>query len=150
GALTMLRRQIEQPTPRQTEIFEIALNGVNRMQDLIDDLLNLEHIESGVDVRNEPLDLRELVERCATDMGPVLPRREQTLKVEIDPALPSINGDERWLYRALINLLSNAHKYTQRGGVITIRATCRDNQEVILGVEDNGPGIPLEAQARLF
>ncbi|HLY26204.1 MAG TPA: GAF domain-containing protein, partial [Aggregatilineales bacterium] len=149
GALTMLRRQIEEPTPRQSEVFDIALNGVNRMQDLIDDLLNLEHIESGVDLHDEPLDLRELIERCSTDMGPVLPRREQTLNVEIDPELPFINGDERWLYRALINLLSNAHKYTQRGGTITVRATCR-NQEVFIEVVDNGPGIPLEAQARLF
>jgi signal transduction histidine kinase len=67
----------------------------------------------------------------------------------VDQELPIFFGDERWLYRALINLLSNAHKYTQREGTITLRAERRSN-EIAIQVEDNGPGIPLEAQARLF
>src|SRR5258708_20221562 len=53
------------------------------------------------------------------------------------------------MYRAWTNLMSNAHKYTQREGTITVRGELRE-EEIVVEVEDNGPGIPLEAQAHLF
>src|SRR5205085_5994053 len=106
SALTMLAKHLDEPTPTQTEVINIALNGINRMQDLIDDLLNLEHIESGVDLRHEPLSVLDLLERCAMDMWPVYQKREQTLQLDIDQTLPEYQGDERWLYRAITNLMS--------------------------------------------
>src|SRR5262249_12854755 len=83
------------------------------------------------------------------DMGPLFERRDQILVLEVDQDIPTYWGDERWLYRALINLMSNAHKYTQREGTITVRGELR-GEEIVIQVEDNGPGIPLEAQAHLF
>jgi two-component system phosphate regulon sensor histidine kinase PhoR len=149
SALTMLHKTWKNPTDTQQEVFNIALNGINRMQDLIDDMLNLEHIESGVDLRYEPMHIPDLVERCAFDMGPILQRKDQRLALEIDLSLPPFSGDQRWLYRALMNLLSNAHKYTQRESAIILRAQHHDD-DLIIQIEDNGPGIPVEAQARLF
>ncbi len=149
SALTMLHKTWKDPTDTQQEVFNIALNGINRMQDLIDDLLNLEHIESGVDLRHEPMSIPDLIERCAFDMGPILQRKEQHLTLDVDLSLPPFSGDQRWLYRALMNLLSNAHKYTQRESTITLHARQHEN-DLIIEVEDNGPGIPVEAQARLF
>jgi two-component system phosphate regulon sensor histidine kinase PhoR len=54
-----------------------------------------------------------------------------------------------WLHRALLNLLGNANKYTPPGGEITLRAYVQD-EELYLEVQDTGPGIPPEAQTRLF
>jgi PAS domain S-box-containing protein len=149
SALTMLQRQFHDPTPTQSEIISIAFSGINRMQDLIDDLLNLEHIESGVDLRREAVNISAMIELCALEMRPVFARREQALVVVSDPTMPIFHGDERWLFRAVTNLLSNANKYTPRGGKVTLRAELR-NGEIVIQVEDNGPGIPPEAQARLF
>ncbi len=149
SALTMLNKHWRDPTPTEREVFNIAISGLNRMQDLIDDLMNLEHIESGVDFRRDPIAIPELIERCAIDMGPVLQRKEQTLSLAVDHTLPTFHGDERWLYRALTNLISNAHKYTPQGSTITIRAGAQ-GPTLILQVEDDGPGIPVEAQSRLF
>jgi two-component system phosphate regulon sensor histidine kinase PhoR len=149
SALTMLSKNWKDPTVTEREVFNIALQGINRMQDLIDDLLNLEHIESGVDFRHEPFNMPRLVEQCVTEMGPMLQRKEQSLRLVVDQNLPPYNGDERWLYRALTNLISNAHKYTQRGSTITVRAEAHGSA-LVLQVEDNGPGIPPEAQGRLF
>ena len=149
SALTMLSRNWKNPTGSDQEVFNIALMGINRMQDLIDDLLNLEHVESGVDFRHEPISIAELVERCVIDIRTVLVRKEQSLNITVDPGLPVMFGDERWMYRALMNLLSNAHKYTPANSVIGISATLEDSQ-LALSVLDNGPGIPLEAQGRLF
>jgi len=148
SALSMLNTSLN-PTPADQEIFDIALRGLNRLQDLIDDLLDLEKIEAGADIRFEPIDIPELIERCVIDMRPVLARKHQDLLVAIDAGLPLFNGDARWLYRALTNLVSNAHKYTPNSTKVTIRAQVR-NKELVLSVEDNGPGIPKDVQRRLF
>ncbi len=148
SALSMLNTNLA-PEPADQEIFDIALRGINRLQDLIDDLLDLEKIESGADMRMEPIHIPELIERCVIDMRPVLSRKQQTLGVSVMPDIPIFHGDDRWLYRALTNLVSNAHKYTPEGAKVTIRAQVRF-RELVLTVEDNGPGIPKDVQGRLF
>lgn len=151
SALSMLDK--EAPPPAEQEIFDIAFRGLNRMQDLLDDLLNLEHISSGVDLRFEPVEVADVIERLSIDMRPVLARKNQELLLAVAPDIPTFNGDERWLYRALSNLVGNAHKYTDEGSHITIRAMARQGEhgeELVLQVEDDGPGIPREAQTRLF
>jgi two-component system phosphate regulon sensor histidine kinase PhoR len=149
SALTMLRKGWKEPTPTETEVFGIAIRGVNRMQDLIDDLLHLEKLESGIDFAIGPVDVYELVSYSAADVGPLLHRRNQNLKVEIRPGIPNIPGNSTWLARALANLLSNAHKYGVDEGTIILRAYCKAGQ-VAIEVCDDGPGIPIESQGRLF
>jgi len=149
GALTMLEGEVEEGPELQRELVDIAIQGVDRMQDLIDNLLSLERIESGIGVQLKPLDVRELIERGATDITPPMKQHGQTLLLDVPPTLPPVSGDMHWLYRALMNLLSNANKYTQEGGEITIRAYVQEDQ-LVLEVQDNGPGIPAEAQPRLF
>ncbi len=148
NALTMLKEEFGEQKDC-AEIVDIGLQGVRRMQALIDSLLNLEHIESGVGLQCKEVDVRDLVERCVADIRPAIQQRQQTLVCEVPESLPPIQGDMNWLYRALMNLLSNAHKYTQEGGAITVRAYVRD-EDLFIEVSDNGPGIPTEAQPRLF
>lgn len=148
GALSMLNRNL-QPGPADQEVFDIALRGLNRMQDLIDDLLDLERIETGADIRFEPVVIPALIKRVALDMQPVLARKGQKLDLVVQTPLPVFNGDERWLYRALVNLVTNAHKYTPEGSQVTLRAEARSN-ELVLQVEDDGPGIPRDVLPRLF
>jgi PAS domain S-box-containing protein len=149
SALTMLNKNWKDPTPTDKEVFNIAINGINRMQDLIDDLLNLEKIDSGVDMNFAMISIPDVIERCTVDMRPVLDRKHQTLVLEVDLGMSDYYGDSGWLYRALTNLVSNAHKYAPDDTEITIRAGKVDHDAVI-EVVDHGPGIPLEAQGRLF
>lgn len=149
SALEMLQRELGQQTNDYNEVIGIGVQGLNRMQDLIDSLLNLEHIESGVGLQSRPVDVRELIERSVVDMQPNMMRCNQTWRIDVPDVLPPIQGDMHWLYRALTNLLSNANKYTPPGGEIVACAYVRDD-ELYLEVKDNGPGIPPEAQTRLF
>jgi PAS domain S-box-containing protein len=149
SALTMLHRGWKNPTETEDEIFSIALRGINRMQDLIDDLLNLEKLESGLDFSVERVNVYNLIERTASDMGVVVARRNQRLSVEMARELPPLWGNEHWLARALMNLINNAHKYGNDDGQITLRVYSRDG-EYHMEVQDDGPGIPLERQPRLF
>jgi PAS domain S-box-containing protein len=149
SSLELLKKELGGQSEIYKEIIDIGVQGLERMQDLIDSLLNLEHIESGVGLQIRPIDPRELVERCAVDMQPGMTRCDQKLNIEVPEALPAVQGDMHWLYRALVNLLSNANKYTPASGEITVRAYAQE-ETLYLEVQDNGPGIPPEAQTRLF
>ena len=131
------------------DIIDMGIHGLNRMQDLIDSLLNLEHIQSGVGMQCKPVDVRELIERATIDVQHALLQVDQGLRLDVPHELPELMGDMHWLHRALLNLLGNANKYTPPGGEITLRAYVQDD-DLYLEVQDNGPGIPPEAQTRLF
>lgn len=149
NALRMLHNDLGGLSELHEEIIDLAQQSISRMQDLIDDLLNLERIESGVGVKSEPVDVRDLVERGIVDTGTGFVERGQHLNVDVPDYLPYILGDMHWLHRALVNLLSNANKYTPSGGEITVRAYVHE-ADVYLDVQDNGPGVSPEAQTRLF
>ncbi len=150
SAMAMLQSEFEMAED-MARILEIAIDGIVRMQDLIDELLNLEHIESGVGMKHQPVDLSDLLTRTGTEMVPLMAEHHHSFTLELEPDLPPVLGDARWLRRALENLLANAIKYTPDGGKITLRAfTSGDGKEVTLEVEDNGPGIPPDAQVHLF
>lgn len=131
------------------EIIDIAIRGVNRLQDLINDLLNLEQIESGYGMAEDDLDVTLLLKEASADVRPLYADKQLSCVVDIQGDLPRIEGDERWLKRALINYLDNAAKYTQPGDTITARAFFAA-PFVHIEILDNGPGIPAEAQSRLF
>ncbi len=149
SALVMLREAINPADTSMQEVVEIAIASVNRIHDLIDDLLNLEHIESGVGFQTETVNLSTLLADTLTEMSPTMQRKNQSYALSIPAELPPVTADVRWLRRAVVNYLSNASKYTQAGGHITLHAYAQDD-EVHIEVQDNGQGIPLEAQGRLF
>lgn len=133
-----------------TEIIEIAIRGVNRLQDLIDDLLNLEQIESGYGINKTEVDIGQLVNEACAEIRPMLAEKELLCVADIQGDNLRIQGDARWIKRALFNYLDNATKYTQQpGDTITVRAFYSE-PFVHIEVLDNGPGIPAEAQAKLF
>ncbi len=149
NALRMLRNELGGLSALHEEVIDLAQQSIDRMQDLIDDLLNLEYIESGLGIKSAPVDVRDLVERGIIDMSVSFNEKQQTLVIDVPEYLPYILGDMHWLHRALINLLSNAHKYTPAGGHVTIRAYVRED-DLYLEVQDDGPGVPPEVQARVF
>jgi two-component system, NtrC family, sensor histidine kinase KinB len=75
--------------------------------------------------------------------------RRIQLVVEVPPELPSVSADPNKLPWVITNLCGNALRYTPPGGTITVRAS-HDGPSVLVEVLDTGPGIPKEAQARLF
>lgn len=131
------------------EIIDIATRGVNRLHDLINDMLNLEQIENGYGVRMEMVSIGQLVTDACAEVRPILAEKQLTCTTDIQGEIPYILGDTRWLKRALFNYLDNAAKYTHPGDTITVRAFLTD-PFIHVEVADTGPGIPAEAQARLF
>jgi len=83
------------------------------------------------------------------NVRPLALKNKQTLNAELPPSLPVIQADEERLRQVVLNLLNNAFKFTPPGGSITVRAR-EENAYLITEVQDTGPGISKEEQAKLF
>ena len=138
---------------KEEPLLSLARNvntGADNLSKRIDELLDLARGELGMltlrPARMAPL---PLLRGVADDVAPVAASHGQVLVVDLPPALPDIWGDEVHLRHVLLNLLDNAFKFTPEGGTITVRARA-EGSFLIVEVEDTGPGIPQEEQARLF
>ncbi len=130
------------------QLAEIQRAG-NHLLTLISDLLDLARIEAGrTALELRPVPLAELAEGCLRLVQPLALHEGQTLLPAAGPAL-AVLADRTRLKQVLLNLLSNAIKYNRAGGTVSLRWR-RDGGEVLVEVEDQGPGISAEGQARLF
>lgn len=141
------------------KFLEIILKQSDRLNLLIADLLELSKIESGrVSMKEEPLELRSVVERTLSMITPIAEKSHHRLVTSIDPSLPPVPGDEGRLVQVLTNLLDNAIKYTPAGGTITVVATLappggtadQPVRAIDLSVADTGIGIPEQDRPRVF
>ena len=115
----------------------------------IEDLVDLARLDSGRrPVRNQGLDLAMVVRQVVAAAQPFAERQAVALTVEHDPKAP-VTGDPGVLEQVVFNLLTNALKFTPRGGVVHVSLRA-DPTDVTLRVADTGPGIPLDEQADLF
>lgn len=129
----------------------IILKQSDRLNLILEDLLELSKIESGrVLFKEEPLDLRSLVERTLSMIKPLADKKRHTLISRVDDRLPPIAGDEGRLAQVLTNLLDNAVKYTPEQGTITVTARSLPDRMVELAVTDTGLGIPEQDRPRVF
>lgn len=123
-------------------------SGVDRMQHLVEQLLSLYRMTPEQFVANmEDIDLYALAEDVMARLYARFEDRAQQLELTGESLL--VSGDRFALDTLLSNLLSNACKYTQPGGEIRVTVTRRGRQ-VVLRVEDNGPGIPATSRDRVF
>ncbi len=134
-------------------LLTIARNinqGASNLNNRIDELLDLARGEMGMlQLRSEPVDALQMLRGVVDDMAPVISRHGQFLTIELSPSLPLVWADEGRLRQVILNLLSNATKFTPEGGKITLRARESDSS-LVVEVEDTGPGIAEEDQGRLF
>lgn len=152
GFSNMMRRDPSVPEKQRQNIDIINRSGEHLLT-LINDVLEMSKIEAGrVQLENAPLDLGGLV-RDVTDMMQIRAHEKNLrLLIDQDSQFPRyIVGDEARLRQVLINLLGNAVKFTEQGGV-TLRLGTKQNEysHLQIEVEDSGPGITPEDQHRIF
>jgi two-component system phosphate regulon sensor histidine kinase PhoR len=117
---------------------------------LIEDLLTISRLESGQAALNpQEVGLHALVARVLDDVQGQVGDRQVTLKNEIQPGT-KVWADSDRLQQVFANLIENAIKYGRTGGKIRIGQQESKNGKVEIFVEDDGPGIPVESQARIF
>jgi signal transduction histidine kinase/DNA-binding NarL/FixJ family response regulator len=141
--------------PEQREHLGLAHASGKRLLTILDDILDLSRIESGrVDLESIPFDVRMVVQRSILLLSLQAQGKGLRIREEVDRAVPRhLRGDPSRLQQILINLLSNATKFTDRGEVVLRVAVAQaqeQNYRVEFSVTDSGIGIPAEQQARIF
>lgn len=122
---------------------------VDHMSDLVDSLFQLSKITSGTLVLHlEPMSLHDLVSDAVAELAPVATARDVTL-VELTSPDHTVVGDVRELARVIVNLLANAIEHTPPGGTIRI-STAREDDAMVLSVQDSGSGIAVDDLTRIF
>ena len=138
-------------TPPQKQHLEAIDRSGRHLMELINDILEMSKIEAGRVTLNEaPFDLQALLKDL--EMMFRLRAKEKRLQFSVEflgPVPRTVFADENKLRQVLINLLGNAVKFTERGGVI-LRVRCEEGLRLQIDVEDTGPGIAPEEQGRLF
>jgi two-component system cell cycle sensor histidine kinase PleC len=134
---------------RRREYAKLIQQSGRHLLTLINDILDLAKIEAGrFSLKEEPIDVAALVEACAQLMVVKAIEGEIVLKSELAPL--EIVADDRAMRQMLLNLLSNALKFTAAGGTVTIFARKDKDGRCAFGVTDTGVGISPEDQARVF
>jgi PAS domain S-box-containing protein len=137
---------------QQTRFLEIVKQNTERLAILVNDLLDISRIEAGrVTLSLQPLDLPQLVDECLGTMSERMMQEDRQMEIVRDYAdeIPSAYGDRGRVRQIVDNLLENAYQYTPPGGRIEV-AVYPVGSEVQIDVRDNGIGIPLADQARIF
>lgn len=133
------------------EEFLQVINGqADRLQRLVENLLNLARIEAGVvSVHKEDRSLNEVLEEALRVVQPAAEGKQITLAADLSPLYLGVLADRDMLLQAAINLLSNAVKYTPASGRVTLRSRLEDDR-VRFEVEDTGVGLSEEDCQRIF
>lgn len=131
-------------------LLEAAQEDVYRLRALVNDLLDLSKIESGrIEMEFEPVEVELLMEKAVSTFIGQAEREGIELTWQAPAALPAVRADPNKITWVLTNLIGNAVRYTGAGGHICVSArSMRDF--VYLSVADDGAGIPLEYQSKIF
>ncbi|MEH2119617.1 PAS domain S-box protein [Nostoc sp.] len=142
-------RKLQKTIKRVGDNLNIIVSEAERLTSLINDVLDIAKMEAGkVEWQMQPLDPSELLNWASNSTAGLFETNGLQLVCEIEPGLPQIVGDRNRLLQVLINLISNAVKFSESGCV-----TCRvkqGNDGVCISVIDTGIGIALEDQPKVF
>ncbi len=117
---------------RLSEFFEIIKTGGGELQ-----------------LRIEPFDMKSLLQGVGCQVSALMQRKSQQFTTDLPDSLPLVKGDGKKVEQVVLNLMTNATKFTPEGGKITLKAAKRGS-ELVVTVEDTGIGIPRDEQDRLF
>jgi signal transduction histidine kinase len=139
-------------TDKQKEACASIKRSAQSLLGLVDDVLNLARAEANrIEARPRPLNVAVLVERVTASVSWMIGTKNLHLESAVEPDLPNVQTDDRWLAHILVNLVSNAVKFTPEGGRITVRAYEHASRDaIVLSVEDTGIGIAPEDRERIF
>ncbi|MGA3066459.1 MAG: ATP-binding protein [Tepidisphaeraceae bacterium] len=141
----------ENPESKPARYLQNILLAGRNLLDLINDLLDLAKIEAGrMDVRSEPLSVGDVFEGLINLLRPLAEAKALNIVAAVGAQVPIIQTDPAKLQQVLYNFLSNAIKFSPRGGRVDIVAAMEGTDQVRITVTDQGPGIEAEKHELIF
>ncbi len=149
GYLSIMRQNLDDREAVE-ESLAAAGKEAARLQNLLEGLIDLSHLVTGeAEVMQMPTDLNECIERAVAVEREGAAKKDLTLSLDLAPDLPRFLADPAKIDQIVANLLTNAIKFSEDGGSVTLTSS-RQGSQVCLQVSDSGIGIPLEEQPRIF
>ncbi|WP_077044041.1 KinB sensor domain-containing domain [Pseudomonas sp. KK4] len=138
------------PDSREADLLDTVNEEMQRLMQLINDLLNFSRYQNGLQkLTLSPCCIEDLLEQAQIRFNGAAQEKGIELLVEVQGPLPRLQADQPQLDRVLDNLIDNALRHTSAGGLIRLQAR-RHGERVIISVEDNGEGIAYGQQGRIF
>ena len=149
GGLLLEELQEEAQSPR-VRLIENMIRATGTLEARLSELLDMAKMESlGFKLILELIDIRPILQNMFNGFLPVANKKKQSLTLDIPPSVPIVKADKQRLEQILLNMLTNAFKFTGENGRIQIRLSVMST-EIEVEVEDDGPGITKEEQERIF
>ncbi len=150
--LLLMRTKLDKVNMEEfSEYLTRALENSQRLQSLVDNILDQAQIQAGVlELKSQPFDLRLLLEKTRQLLDVLIKQKDLSYEVSIAPDVPEeILGDTDRLHQVLVNLIGNAIKFTNQGG-IKVNVYKSQKEKLAIEVADSGPGIPPEQLPDIF
>lgn len=134
------------------EFYSIIQNQAQRLNRLIENILNISRIESGlIKVSKEPVSVELLIRQAVQAIKSYAAEKDISIDNQTEVVIGQVCGDKDMISQVIINLLSNAVKYTSNGGSVTVDSQVDESQQIVrVTVTDTGVGIPAEDIEHVF
>jgi PAS domain S-box-containing protein len=150
SSLDLLDTMLPSDDPALKSLLDISMRSTERIQRMTESLLDLSILEAGQPIGTRKLtSILALVYEAVEAMESLVHNKSQIISYKVPDRLPNVLADHDMIRRVVTNLLENASKYSPQGSKIEVGARQQDNQ-VLVWVEDNGPGIPASEHERIF
>jgi signal transduction histidine kinase len=150
GVSEMLREDAE-ALKQDTEPLDRVLGAARHLLALINDILDLSKIEAGrMELQLENFALAPLIDNVVKTIEPLAAKNGNQLVVQCDAAIGALHSDSMRLRQGLLNLMSNANKFTERGTITVNVRQAQDRDWVTIAVSDTGIGMTMEQMGKLF
>ncbi|MBW8781334.1 MAG: HAMP domain-containing protein [Verrucomicrobia bacterium] len=147
----LLEKSFGPLTEKQHDLLETARDDSERLLRIINNLLDLSRLESGVSaLHRRTVAVAALLDDMAREMKPIVEAAGQTIGVIVHPSLSTVSVDPERIRHVFINLLTNASKYSTEDGRITLYGEPAADGFIRFGVRDSGPGIPEDSLPFIF
>ena len=149
GLLLEELKKGEAQSPR-LRLLENIISATAKLQSRLNELLDMAKMETvGFILTFELIDIRPLLRNVVSEFKPVAREKGQSLNLDVPPSVPMVNGDREHLDQVLLNLISNAMKFSGEGTKIRVKLR-QKGADLVVSIKDNGPGITEEEQMRIF
>ena len=151
GACETALEHPELPDEIKTKLLEMAVSESNRMTVIVKDLLTLSRLDNKrTKWQISEYDINESLRHLCDVMNVDATAHDHKLILQADENLPKITADKDRIDQVIVNIISNAIKYTPDGGTIVVGSSIADNENVLVRIMDNGLGIPEKDLPRIF
>jgi len=146
----ILKQTLGEITDEQKQALNVIVRNTNRLDNLIQDILDISRLESGsMKFLPEKTNAEKMVAEAVETMQPTAELKNIKINTEVERNLPEMTVDPERIKQVIINIINNAIKFSQNDTIINVRAK-KDKDQVLFEIQDYGRGIPKEKQKKIF